>query len=406
MFRYYTHTFSNGIRLVHRRWKSKVAYLAVIINAGSRDEFPDKHGIAHFTEHMLFKGTYSKNSRRVIRCLEDVGGEVDAFTTKEETVLFSAFPVKYYEKGADLFSDILFNSTFPENETDKEREVIIDEINSYKDNPAEQIFEEFEELIFNGHPLSKSILGSKKTLKSITRKDISRYVKEHYCPGQIVVCSMGDISFDDICKITEKTFGIQGTAKQPQERKAFGGYKPARKEVKKRSHQAHCIIGTEAYSYFDDKRIPFSLMTNILGGPAMMSRLNMILREKYGLVYNIEAGYTPYSDTGTFSVYFGSEYKNYEKSFRLVMKEIEMFAAKRLSPSELSQAKRQFIGQQLISLENPETLLLGMGKTYMLHDQKLSIKNMAGKIQDLTADEMLSAAQILRLENLSVIVYR
>jgi len=405
MFRYHTHNLPNGLKVAHWRHKSKVAYLAVIINSGTRDETSDKQGIAHFTEHMLFKGTGSRNTRQIIRCLEEVGGEVDAFTTKEDTVLFAAFPLKYFDRAAALFGEIVFNSVFPLKEIEKERDVIIDEINSYKDNPVELLFEEFDELVFKGHTLGKNILGTKKSLNSIKRNDILAFVKSNYVPSNIVVCSMGDIAFDSICTIVEKHFVAGLIEDKQKERVVFGGYNPVNIEKRKRAHQLHCVLGAVSYGYSDKRRIAFSLLINLLGGPAMLSRLNMLLRERYGLVYNIEANNTLYSDTGIFTIYFGADYKHYEKSLRLIQKELALFSSERISTVQLNQAKRQYIGQTLISLENPESLLMAMGKTLINNQGRFNEKSIIDQIQEISSEDILNSAHVLRPENLSMLVY-
>jgi predicted Zn-dependent peptidase len=380
--------------------------VAVMINAGVRDEPEGLHGIAHFTEHMLFKGTGKKNTRQIISYLEEVGGEIDAFTTKEDTVLYAAVPVKYFERALALFSEIVYESTFPVKELEKEREVILDEINSYKDNPAEQIFEEFESLVFSGHPLARNILGTPKNLKVISQTELVNFTDRHYIPSNIVLCSMGAVPADTLNTLAEKYFGRKVSQESPAERKIFSGYSPRMAEKKKKSHQTHCIIGTEAYGYNDRRRIPFSLLVNILGGPAMLSRLNMLLREKHGLVYNVEASSAMYSDTGLFTIYFGTDAKNYSKAYGLIMKELEGITEKKMSYSQLEMAKKQYTGQLLLSLENPEPVMMAMGKSLLSNHKKLTRKSMMSQIEEITPEDILDSAQILRSANLSLLLYK
>lgn len=406
MFRYHTHILPNGMRLAHRSYKSPVAYIAVIVNAGVRDEPEGMHGLAHFTEHMLFKGTVKKNTRQIISYLEEVGGEVDAFTTKEDTVLYAAVPVKYLERALSVFSEIVSQSTFPVKEMEKEREVILDEINSYKDNPAEQIFEDFEAMVFKGHPLARSILGTPENLKSIRRADMADFCQKFYVPSNMVMCTMGEVSSEQLYVLAEKYFAGMTDQVRPDQRNAFKGYEPRKREKKKKSYQTHCIIGAEAYGYNDKKRIPFALLVNLLGGPAMLSRLNMLLREKYGLVYNVEASSAMYSDTGLFTIYFGCDARNFNRGYGLIMQELKRFTEKKMTISQLEAAKKQYSGQILLSLENPEPVMMAMGKSLLFNHNKLTRKSMMSQIQEITPDDILESAQIMREENLSMLLYK
>lgn len=406
MFRYHTHMLSNGMRLAHRSYKSPVAYIALIINIGVRDEPEGMHGLAHFTEHMLFKGTTRKNTRQIISYLEEVGGEVDAFTTKEDTVLYAAVPVKYLERAVSVFSEIVNYSTFPVKEMEKEREVILDEINSYKDNPAEQIFEDFEAMVFNGHPLARTILGTPRNLKVIRREEMTDFTGKYYVPSNRVMCTMGDISAEQLYGLAEKYFSEKSDQVVSVNRQAFTGYTPRMIEKKKKSYQTHCVIGTEAYGFNDKRRIPFALLANLLGGPAMLSRLNMLLREKHGLVYNVEASSAMYSDTGLFTIYFGTDAKNYNKVYGLIMQELKRITEKKMSNSQLEAAKRQYTGQILLSLENPEPVMMAMGKSLLFNQNKLTRRSMLSQIKEITADDILNSAEILKPENLSTLLFK
>ncbi|PKP22914.1 MAG: peptidase M16 [Bacteroidetes bacterium HGW-Bacteroidetes-21] len=400
-----THTSSNGTRLIHMHRNSDVAYMAVIINTGTRDEAPKEHGISHFIEHLIFKGTQKRKAWQILSRLEDVGGEVDAFTTKEDTNLFAAFPAKYFERTFDLFSDIIFNSIFPEKEIVKEREVIIDEINSYKDSPAEQIFDDFEEILYDGHPLGRNILGTEKSLKKIGLQEIKDFIAAKYNTDQIVVCCMGNVDFSKILFWFEKYFGSIPNNPRIFTRPLFTALKPQSVEKRKKTHQIHCVIGTTAYHYHDKRRNAFQLLNNILGGPGMNSRLNLQLREKNGLVYNIESSYSPYSDTGSFAIYFGAETDHFDKSQKLILQELKKLYTQKISDPQLKKAKTQFIGQLYISLESPETQLMGMGKTYLNYNQVLSMNEIRERIEEITAVDIIEAASILVPENLSFLKY-
>jgi len=402
-----TATLSNGIKLAHSNTDRDVAYIAVIINIGSRDESEIEHGFAHFTEHMLFKGTQKRKAYHILTRLEDVGGEVDAYTTKEETCLWVAILKEHYERAFELLSDILFNSTFPQKEIDKEKDVIIDEINSYKDNPIEQLFEDFEGLLFNGHPLSHNILGSKKVLKKASNKSLFNFYKNKYNPNQIIICSLGNIDNNKVTKYFTKYFENNQYNSVDYKREIFSEYNTFFIEKKKRLHQAHCVIGNIAYSYFNNKRAALVLLNNILGGHGMNSILNMILREKNGLVYNAESTYNPYMDTGMFSIYFGCDAQNLDKALKLIHNQLNNLSQNKLSPQKLNKAKQQIIGQIAISLENPESLLFGLGKSYLNYGYIDSFDNLKEKINNISLNDIIETAQeIFNPEKLSTIIYK
>jgi predicted Zn-dependent peptidase len=325
-----THTLSNGIRLIHRPVNANVAHCGIILNTGSRDEQEDEWGIAHFIEHVVFKGTTKRKAYHILSRMEDVGGELNAYTTKEETCIYTTFLDKDYKRALELISDITFNSVFPEKELEKEKEVILDEINSYKDSPSELIFDDFEELLFKKDPIGRNILGTPKHIKAFKRDDILKFISNNYHTDQMVISSVGNIPFKKLVKMVEKYFGEIPENIRTEKRQKPNFYKPRTQTLIKNTYQRHCVLGNVAYDLNDDKRIPLSLLTNILGGPGMNSRLNLSLREKHGLAYNIESNYTPYVDTGVFSIYFGTDKGYLDKCLSLIDKELNLLCTKKL----------------------------------------------------------------------------
>lgn len=308
------HTLPNGIRLVHLPTASAVAHCGIIINAGSRDELPGEHGVAHFIEHMLFKGTTHRKSYHILSRLEDVGGELNAYTTKEETAIHASFLKEHYQRAVELMADLLFSSTFPPAELEKEKEVVIEEINSYLDNPAEYIFDEFEELVFPDQPIGRSILGMPATVRSITGDSIHRFISRNYSTSQMVFCSVGAISQKQIIALFEKNFGHVPAGIGVRRNRTEYIYSPVSTEKKTDTWQNHCIIGNIAYDLHDKRRMGLFMLNNILGGQGMNSRLNLSLREKRGYAYNVESVYNPYTDTGLVTIYFGTDSRNLGKA--------------------------------------------------------------------------------------------
>ncbi len=396
----------NGIRLIHKQVKGSVSHLGVIMNTGSRDERADQHGMAHFVEHLIFKGTAKRKAYHVISRLEDVGGEIDAYTTKEETCIYAAFLNEYYERTVELFADIIFNSTYPDKELKKEKEVILDEINSYKDSPAELIFDDFEEQIFSGYALGRNILGTPKLLKGFTRTDVLNFVEEQYHTNQLVVCSVGDMPFKKLVSYVDKHFGKITTHTKPKRREVIDGYKPQDIFLKKKTHQSHCIIGGRAPSISDKQRLPLELLNNLLGGPGMNSRLNMALRERRGFTYNIESFYTPYTDTGILGIYFGTDKEKVEKCFSIIAKELKILREKPLGALQLHRAQKQLIGNLAISSENLSGLMLSIGRSYLLFNKVDSLKTVFEKIENLSAKQIQDAAnEYLSVDVMSKLIY-
>lgn len=403
-FEYYT--LANGIRLIHYPSAGKVAHLGILINTGSRDETTKQLGIAHFIEHVIFKGTQNRKAYHIISRLEDVGGEIDAYTTKEETCIYASFLKEYTGRSMELFADIVFNSSFPEKELEKEKEVILDEINSYKDSPSELIFDDFEEMIFKGHPIGRNILGDARLLKKFTKSNILEFIQENYHTDQMVICSVGNINFKHLTRWAEKYVGHIPAKLRTNPRLPLNGYFPEQKFIRKPTHQTHCIIGNRGYDIKNTKRLPLELLNNILGGPGMNSRLNLALRERHGFTYNIESFYNPYSDTGIVGIYFGTDVEKVEKSLKIIQQEIKKLQQQPLGVLQLERAKKQMIGQMAISSENLSTLMLSIGRSLLLFDKVDSLETVYEKINSVTSLQLMDAAnEIFDVNQLSSLTY-
>ena len=399
-------TLSNGIRIIHHYHDNNVAHCGIIINTGTRDETEAENGMAHFIEHIIFKGTKKRKAFHVLSRLENVGADLNAYTSKEETCIYASFLNKYYDRTLELISDITFNSIFPEKEIEKEKDVVFDEINSYKDNPAEEIFDEFEDVVFKGHPLGRNILGNTDTLKTFDRKSIKTFIRNNYHSDEMVICSVGKINFNKLKQIITKYFGDIPPNFRPYKRKVFSEYKAVRKELFKGIYQSHCIIGNIAFKRSDPLKTAMYLLTNILGGPGLNSRLNLGLREKHGLSYNIESNYTTYSDIGVFNIYLGTEKEFLEKSISLVIKELKKLQEKKLGIMQLHIAKQQFIGQLAISYESKLNELLSIGKSYLSNNKIDSLKQINQRIEKITDVTLLEIAnKIFDKDQLSTLIY-
>ena len=404
---YLIHTLKNGIRIIHQRTDSPVAHLGILINAGSRDETEEEHGLAHFIEHSVFKGTQKRKAYHVLSRIEGVGGELNAYTTKEETVLYSTFLTEYYDRAAELLSDILFNSVYPEKELKREKEVIIEEINSYKDSPSELIFDEFEELVFDGHPIARNILGTKERLRKFTRDSVFRFMENNYHTDQMVLSSVGNIDFAVLVRMLEKYFGNVPEKIHQNSRARFDGYIPQQRTLEKDTFQSHCMVGNISFDAVHPLRISMVLLNNVLGGQAMNSRLNLALRERRGMAYNVESNYTAYSDTGLFNVYFGTDRENLEKALSLVQKEFDQLRNTKLGALQLSNAKKQLIGQIAISTESHEDMMLTIGKSYLLYDKVDPLRVVFKKIEEITAEQLLEVSNIVLDKNqMSTLIYQ
>jgi predicted Zn-dependent peptidase len=400
------HTLDNGIRLVHYRTEGMVAHCGLLINTGSRDESMANHGMAHFIEHMLFKGTRKHKSYYILTRLDELGGELNAYTTKEETAIHASVLKDDFGKAIDMISDIAFNSVFPDNEMEKEKDVIIDEINSYLDNPAEQIFDDFEEMAFAGQPLGRNILGTPATVRSFTREDIGKFIRENYNTRQMVFCSVGNLRDETIIGLFEKHFGPVPD-RETSRACTLSSYVPSNDTRNKKTYQNHCIIGNVAYSLVDKRRLGLFLLNNILGGQGMNSRLNLALREKRGLAYNVESNYNAYRDTGIFSIYFGTDSQNLERCISVASAELQRFRVKSLGNLQLNKAKNQVKGYLARGYENHESLMLSLGKSLMVFNKIDTLEEICRKIDLLTSSQLLEIAnEIFEPAMLSTLIYR
>jgi predicted Zn-dependent peptidase len=400
-------TLENGIRLVHHHVPGLVGHCGLIINTGSRDETVTEHGIAHFIEHMLFKGTKRRRAFHILSRLEDVGGELNAYTTKEETAIHASFLKEDYERAVELISDITFNSVFPEKEIEKEKDVIIEEINSYLDNPSELIFDDFEELIFSDQPIGRNILGTPESVKSFSKSMINEFISKNYNTSEMVFCSVGNISDEKILELFKKHFADIVPGKKIVRNDRIWQYKPASVTKKKDTYQNHCIMGNLAYNLKDDRRMGMFLLNNILGGQGLNSRLNLSLREKNGFAYNVESSYNPYYDTGIFSVYFGTDSQYLQKSINIAMSEMKKLRTEKLGAIQLSKAKNQIKGYLARGYENHESLMLSLGKSLAIFNKIDSIDDLCRKIDAVTASELLETANdIFDPSKMSTLIYK
>jgi predicted Zn-dependent peptidase len=400
-------TLDNGIRLVHYHIPGLVAHCGIIINTGSRDETVPEHGIAHFIEHMLFKGTKKRKAYHILSRLEDVGGELNAYTTKEETAIHASFLKDDYERAIELISDITFNATFPVKEIEKEKDVVIEEINSYLDSPSELIFDDFEELIFLNQPIGRNILGTPESVKSFTQKMMTDFISNNYNTTEMVFCSVGNISNEKILKLFKTHFASIVTEKTGERNNKTWIYKPSSVIKKMDTYQNHCIMGNLAYDLKDNRRMGMFLLNNILGGQGLNSRLNLSLREKNGLAYNVESSYSPYCDTGIFSIYFGTDSQYLNKSISIAMAELKKLRSTKLGTIQLSKAKNQIKGYLARGYENHESLMLSLGKSLLIFNKIDSIDDLCRKIDEVTASELLETANdIFDPDKMSTLIYK
>ncbi len=405
-----TSQLGSGIGYAFQRISSPVAYCALSIKAGTRNEIDKYNGVAHLTEHMLFKGTNKRGAKRINNFLEKLGGELNAYTTKEETVIHATVLKEDIGKAVELLSDLAFNSLFPEKELLKEKDIVLDEISSYKDTPSEQIFDDFEEYIFGSHPLAKPILGTPKSVRKIGVEQIKEFTSKYYQPKNMTFSIVADISNERGISLVNRYFGEgdnrfaldQSKSSENTTRDLINSKLPLialpeqiEKRVIKKTYQAHCVIGIPAYNLYDSRRLPLALLTNILGGPALNSKLNQVLREKYALAYTVDAGYTPYTDTGLFTIYFGTDKNNIDKCLTILDNQLESIREKGFSPTSLKASKKQLLGQLAISMDNAESQCLSMGKSLLFYKKVEPIEVIREKIQNIDSAQLLQIAQDL-----------
>ena len=408
MMKYNIATLDNGLRIIHLPNTSKIAYCGYQIKAGTRNEKPGDEGLAHFCEHVTFKGTQTHTSTAIINKLESVGGDLNAFTNKEDTVFYSAIPVEHFAKAVDVLSDIVFYSIFPQAEIDKEVEVICDEIESYNDSPAELIYDEFENLVFKGHPLGHNILGSADRVRGFATADAMRFTQQYYRPDNAIFFVYGNIDFKRLVKTLEKL-----TPKQQQEslvdeaQMVANGKLPELTILNHDTHQAHVMIGNRAYSATHPLRIPLYLLNNMLGGPGMNARLNVILRERRGLVYSVESSMVCYGDTGLWAVYFGCDPHDVNRCVRLVKSEFNRLMEKPLSEKTLAAAKKQIKGQLAVACDNNENFAIDFGKSFLHFGDEKDIEKLYQKIDAVTAEQIQQVAkEIFDKESLATLVIK
>ncbi len=400
-------TLPNGIRVIHRSCKGSVSCCGFAVNTGSRHEAPNESGMAHFMEHMLFKGTSHRKGHHILNRMESVGGELNAYTTKEETVFYSLFLEKDMERAMELLCDLVFNSVFPTAEIEKERLVILDEINSYEDNPSELIFDDFEDILFDNHPIGRRILGTPDSLKRYEQSDFIRFHSKNYTTDNLVFFSQSPIPLKTWQRMLDRYVGAFGSTGKVQRNID----KPIpltgiRKVVEKDTHQAHVVMGNRHYDYNDPKRVGMYLLNNMLGGPGMNSRLNLALRERNGLVYSVESNVTSYTDSGIFTIYFGTDVNKVDRCLSLVDRELKRFREQPLTTLQLHAAQQQLFGQMMISSENKENSTLAMGKS-MLHFNRFdSLDVVAGKVLKFTASELRDIAnELMNPDNMCRLIY-
>lgn len=408
MMKYNIATLDNGLRIIHLPNTSKIAYCGYQIKAGTRNEKPGDEGLAHFCEHVTFKGTQTHTSTAIINKLESVGGDLNAFTNKEDTVFYSAIPVEHFAKAVDVLSDIVFCSIFPQAEIDKEVEVICDEIESYNDSPAELIYDEFENLVFKGHPLGHNILGSADRVRGFATADAMRFTQQYYRPDNAIFFVYGNIDFKRLVKTLEKL-----TPKQLQEcvvdeaLVVANGKLPELTILNHDTHQAHVMIGNRAYSATHPLRIPLYLLNNMLGGPGMNARLNVILRERRGLVYSVESSMVCYGDTGLWAVYFGCDPHDVNRCVRLVKGEFKRLMEKPLPEKTLAAAKRQIKGQLAVACDNNENFAIDFGKSFLHFGDEKDIEKLYQKIDAVTAEQIQQVAkEIFDKDSLATLVIK
>lgn len=384
---------SNGTRLIYLKVPSQVAHLGFFFAAGSRHEAPNQIGLAHFLEHCLFKGTQKRSALHILSRIDAVGGELNAYTAKEEMCLYASFSKEHTQRAIALLSDISIHSTFPEKEIEKEKEVILDEINSYLDSPSDKIFDDFDAKLFENHPLGQNILGTKQSVSGFTRQDLLDYVGQYFTADNLVVSFVGNMPLPRLKASLEKALSAMPQTATRLVPHPFNGHKPFNEVLKEANYQAHAVLGGIAPSYHHDERIAMSLLINILGGPALNSRLNLTVRERYGYAYSIEAIYHTFADTGYWQIYFGSEAKNVTKTLLLIDKELDKLREKALSPSQLLQAKRQYKGHLALGMDVNSGLMQGLGKSMLAFDQIDTIAEMHQAIDKITSQEIQELAQ-------------
>ena len=421
--KYNTYTLDNGLRIIHLPSDSKVVYCGYQINAGTRNEEPGEEGLAHFCEHVTFKGTERRKAWHILNCLESVGGDLNAYTNKEGTVYYSAILKEHIARAVDLLTDIVFHSVYPQAEIDKEVEVICDEIESYNDSPAELIYDEFENIIFKGSPLGHNILGTAEQVRSFKTEDALRFTRKLYRPDNAIFFAYGDIDFKKLVRLLKKSFLSEERRvksekfNSPEAQAQFNiqhstfntqhSFEGQTIVMQKNTHQAHVMIGTRAYDVNDSRRMPLYLLNNMLGGPGMNAKLNLALREHNGLVYTVESTMVAYGDTGVWSIYFGCDEHDVKRCLRLVRKELDKFMQKPLSDAQLKAAKKQIKGQIGVACDNRENFALDFGKSFLHYGWEKNVDRLYEQVDEITAAQIQAVAQELFDKNrLTTLIFK
>lgn len=403
---YNVHTLPNGIRLLHVPSASAISHACIIVNSGSRDEQSEKSGLAHFIEHLIFKRTEKRNTNQILNRLESVGADLNAYTTKEYTCIHASFLNPYLDRTLELFNDIVFHSTFPEEEMEKEKSVVLDEIASYLDQPEEAIYDDFEDLVFSGHPLGRNILGNTDSVSGISKQDILQFIKDNYHTDKIVIAVLGNYTLNKVVKIGSKHYGDIPANLHQSIRIAPLQTPAVRETFQKPIQQAHAMLGAQAYSLHHPYKTGLLLLNNLLGGTGMSSILNLQIREKYGIAYTIESGYSPLSDTGIFTIYFGTDKEKVSKAWSLISKEFKKIKDHPLTEVQLQKAKNRFIGQIALGEENRIGLIISMAKSLLDYDRIDDLQTVFNRIQAVTTREMADISnEILDESNLSSLTF-
>lgn len=393
---HHIHDFPNGIRLVHKQVNNtKVIHCGFIIDLGSRDEDHDDQGIAHFWEHMAFKGTHKRKAYHIINRLESLGGELNAFTTKEKICFYASVLDEHFDKALDLLTDITFHSIFPEKQIEKERLVILDEMAMYKDNPDDAIMDDFDRVIFGDHPLGNNIIGTEESVNGISKKSFQKFLEKNISTDRIVFSVVGSLAFKKVLKLSQRYIGEIESKLVMQKRREPDKISGIKETKRMAFNRAYAAIGRSAYPVHSDKRMPFFMLVNILGGPAMNSRLNMSLRENFGYVYSIDASYHSFIDSGMFAIYFGTEQKYLNRSVNVVHKELKKLRDTRLGSLQFHMARQQLKGQLAISEENNTSLMLMMGRSLLDIGKIDSLEEVFIKIESITSSQIQDIANEL-----------
>ena len=421
--KYNTYTLDNGLRIIHLPSDSKVVYCGYQINAGTRNEEPGEEGLAHFCEHVTFKGTERRKAWHILNSLESVGGDLNAYTNKEGTVYYSAILKEHIARAVDLLTDIVFHSVYPQAEIDKEVEVICDEIESYNDSPAELIYDEFENIIFKGSPLGHNILGTAEQVRSFKTEDALRFTRKLYRPDNAIFFAYGDIDFKKLVRLLKKSFLSEERRvksekfNSPEAQAQFNiqhstfntqhSFEGQTIVMQKNTHQAHVMIGTRAYDVNDSRRMPLYLLNNMLGGPGMNAKLNLALREHNGLVYTVESTMVAYGDTGIWSIYFGCDEHDVKRCLRLVRKELDKFMLKPLSEAQLKAAKKQIKGQVGVACDNRENFALDFGKSFLHYGWEKNVDRLYEQVDEITAEQIQAVArELFDKDRLTTLIFR